>query len=129
MPPVRRDPKLNAGLSRALRLQQAGKRRDAIVLLKELSEQHPTDAILWFRLGTMLDASGKMARAIPCYLRALRLNPRHPHQYEMCLYLCSSYRKTGRPHTARRWLKKAESFSRNTALQRRLQRLLKTGGT
>ena len=26
-------------------------------------------------LGTMLDASGKMARAIPCYLRALRTKP------------------------------------------------------
>ena len=129
MPSVRRNPKLSAELARALRLQKAGKRRDALALLKELSVQHPADAMLWFRLGTMLDASGKMARAIPCYLRALRLNPRHPYQYEMCLYLCSSYRKTGRPHTARRWLKKAETFSRKTVLQKQLQRLLKTTET
>jgi tetratricopeptide (TPR) repeat protein len=106
-------------------LEKAGQRREAILLLKELSEQHPHDAILWFRLGTMLEASGKMDRAIPCYLRALRINRRHPHQYEICLYLCSSYRKTGRPQAARRWLKKAEKFSRNSPLEHRLQRLLR----
>ncbi|HTQ37568.1 MAG TPA: tetratricopeptide repeat protein [Pirellulales bacterium] len=111
-------------LSRALRLAQAGNRRAAIDLLRELSKQTPTDALVWFHLGALLDAGGKMRQAIPCYLRALRLNPRHPQHYEMCLYLCSSYRKTGRPLAARRWLKKAETFGHDTALQRRLQRLL-----
>jgi predicted Zn-dependent protease len=105
-------------------MERTGQRQVAIALLRQLSRQRPDDAIVWFNLGTMLDAGGKMARAIPCYLRALRLNPRHPRHYEMCLYLCSSYRKTGRPQAARRWLKKAESFSCTTPLQRRLQRLL-----
>jgi tetratricopeptide (TPR) repeat protein len=116
--------KPSAELSRAQRLLRLGRRPEAIALLRELSKQFPDDAIIWFHLGTMLDASGKMAQAIPCYLRALRLNPRHPQQYEMCLYLCSSYRKTDRPQAARRWLKKAESFSRDTPLERTLKRLL-----
>jgi tetratricopeptide (TPR) repeat protein len=110
-----------------LRLQSTGRRRDAISLLKELSQQASDDAMLWFRLGTMLDASGKMDEAIPCYLRALRLDPQHRYQYEMCLYLCSSYRKTGHLSTARRWLNRAATFSRNAPLEQRLQRLLKRG--
>ncbi|HZZ28978.1 MAG TPA: tetratricopeptide repeat protein [Pirellulales bacterium] len=114
-------------LPQALRLAQAGRRREAIVLLRELSQQHPTDALVWFHLGAMLDASGKMREAIPCYLRALRLNPRHPQHYEMCLYLCSSYRKTDRPVAARRWLNQAKTFHRDTSLQRRLERLLNSG--
>jgi tetratricopeptide (TPR) repeat protein len=125
MPGARRNSKPPATLAQAMRLQRAGKRREAIPILKELAKRHPDDEIVWFRLGTMLDASGKMEQAIPCYLRALRLDPRHPYQYEMCLYLCSSYRKTGRKQIARRWLNRAETFSRNTSLERRLRRLLK----
>jgi len=116
--------KSSSDLSLALRLERTGQRREGIALLRQLSRQRTDDAMVWFHLGAMLDGGGKMALAIPCYLRALRLNPRHPRQYEMCLYLCSSYRKTGRPLAARRWLKKAEGFGRVTALQRRLQRLL-----
>ncbi len=101
MPGARRISKPPATLAQAMRLQKAGKRREAIPMLKELAKQNTEDEMVWFRLGTMLDASGKMEQAIPCYLRALRLNPRHPHQYEMCLYLCSSYRKTGKPQIAR----------------------------
>ena len=65
-----------------------------------------------------------MSQAIPCYLRALRLNPCHPRHYEMCLYLASSYRKTDRPQAARRWLKKAAAFGRKSSLEKRLKRLL-----
>ena len=111
-------------LAQALRLEQIGKRRQAIEMLGVLSAKQPNNATVWFRLGTMLDASGKMAFAIPCYLRALRLRPRHPQRYFMCLYLCSSYRKIGRPQAAQRWLREAESFGRTTPLQHRLKRLL-----
>jgi len=125
MPASRSALKASAELARALNLASTGSRREAIVLLTQLAKRKPKDAMVWFRLGTMLDSSGRMAKAIPCYLRALRLKPRHPHEYEMCLYLCSSYRKTKRPQAARRWLKKAQSFSRNTPLQKRLERSLK----
>jgi tetratricopeptide (TPR) repeat protein len=123
-PSPERRPTLSHVISQALQLERTGQRRAAIALLQAASLQQPRSALLWFHLGALLDAGGKMRQAIPCYLRALRLNPRHPHRYEMCLYLCSSYRKAGRPQAAHRWLKKAEAFGRDTALQRRLKRLL-----
>src|SRR5262245_29145469 len=111
-------------LASALKLKRRGKWREAIPLLRSLVDEDPSDSIIWFHLGTTFDSSGKMAEAIPCYLRALRLNPRHPHHYEMCLYLCSSYRKIGRTRAAGSWLKRAKQFDRDTPLERRLERLL-----
>ena len=125
MPQARSAPKPSAELARALNLAKTGRRREAIVLLTQLAEQRPKDDMVWFYLGATLDASAKEAKAIPCYLRALRLKPLHPYEYEMCLYLCSSYRKTKRPQAASRWLKKAQSLSQSTPLQKRLERLLK----
>ncbi len=113
----------------ATRLENARRMKDAIALWRELTVRFPRNADGWFHLGAALDSSGKMSEAIPCYLRALRLKPNHPRQYEMCLYLASSYGKTGRPAAAQRWLTKAASFERDDPLEHRLKRQLNKSQT
>jgi len=93
-------------------------------MLRDVVRRRPTDAMVWFYLAVTLDNLGREREAIPRYHRALRLDARHPRAMEIALYLASSYRKTGRPAAARRWLAEAETRGANSPLQRRLRRLL-----
>ena len=93
-------------------------------MLRRLAPERPHDADVCFYLAVTLDNLGREREAIPRYHRALRLNPRHPRAAEIFLYLASSYRKTGRPFAARRWLARAEAAGARSPLQRRLRRLL-----
>src|SRR5688500_15852164 len=96
-------------LATALRLRRAGRRREALAMRRERARGPPRDGTVWFDLAVTLDNLGREREAIPRYHRALRLDPRHPRTKEIALYLASSYRKTGRPAAARRWLAKAEA--------------------
>ena len=120
---VRKKPSV-ATLATALRLRRAGRRREALAVLREVARERPKDAMVWFYFAVTLDNLGREREAIPRYHRALRLDARHPRAMEIALYLASSYRKTGRPAAARRWLAEAETRGANSALQRRLRRLL-----
>jgi Flp pilus assembly protein TadD len=111
-------------VSEALRLRRAGKIGEALKHFRRLSLEHSNDAITRFHLAETLDNLGKERQAIPHYHRALRLNPKHPHRYELLLYLSSSYRKTERPRAAARYLACAESMRRKSDLQTRLRRLI-----
>jgi len=111
-------------VSEALPLRRAGKVGEALKHFRRLSRQHSNDAIIRFHLAETLDNLGKERQAIPHYHRAQRLNPRHPHQYELLLYLSSSYRKTGHPRAAARYLALAEATGKGSELQSRLRRLI-----
>jgi Flp pilus assembly protein TadD len=95
-----------------------------LTVLRQLARERPDDARVWFYLAVTLDNLGREREAIPRYHRALRLDRRHPHAAEIALYLASSYRKTHRPAAARRWLAEAEARGADSALQRKLRRLL-----
>jgi Flp pilus assembly protein TadD len=114
----------NTKLYAILRLRRAGRLREALAELRKLAHERPNDGTVYFYLAVTLDNIGREREAIPRHHRALRLNPRHPHAAEINLYLASSYRKTGRPRAARRWLEKAEAIGADGPLQRRLRRLL-----
>jgi tetratricopeptide (TPR) repeat protein len=86
--------------------------------------EHSNDAIIRFHLAETLDNLGKERQAIPHYHCALRLDPKLPHRYELLLYLSSSYRKTGRPRAAARYLEFAEATRKSSELQSRLRRLI-----
>jgi Flp pilus assembly protein TadD len=113
-------------LEAARRLRRAGRRRAALAILRRLARAWPGDPDVYFYLAVTLDNLGREREAIPRYHRALRLNPRHPRKRDIFLYLASSYRKTGRPAAARRWLARAEAAGARSPLQRRLRSLLTT---
>jgi len=73
-----------------IRLRRAGRLREAVAELHQLAHQHPRDAMVCFYLAVTLDNLGRERKAIPRYHRALRLDPRHPHAREICLYLATS---------------------------------------
>src|SRR5207253_1688465 len=73
----------------ALRLRRAGKVGEALKHFRRLSRQNSNDAIIRFHLAETLDNFGKERQAIPHYHRGLRLDPKHPHRYELLLYLSS----------------------------------------
>jgi Flp pilus assembly protein TadD len=111
-------------LKKALHLRNAGRKREALKHFQNLARMYPTNARIRFHLAEALDSLGRERRAIPHYHRALRLAPRHPHLYELLLYLSSSYRKTGRPAAASRYLAPAEAMKRDSPLQKQLRRLV-----
>jgi Flp pilus assembly protein TadD len=120
MPRVRRDLKLDA----IIRLRRAGRLREALDELGDLARERPLDGMVWFYVSVTLDNLGREREAIPRYHRALRMDPRHPHQREIFLYLASSYRKTGRPRAARRYLDRAIAVGARGPLRQRLERSL-----
>jgi Flp pilus assembly protein TadD len=113
-----------AGLAETLRLRRMKGPGSALQRFERLVLEHPRDAEIRFHFAETLDNLGRESRAIPHYHCALRLDPRHRYAYENYLYLASSYRNVGRPGAARRYLLMAETFGRNSAVQRRLRRAL-----
>ena len=113
-------------LREARTIRRAKGPRAALKRFEQLVREHPRDAVSRFELAQTLDNLGRESRAIPHYHRALRLDPAHRYAYENYLYLASSYRNVAKPRAARRYLMKAQSFQRTSAIQRRLERALKT---
>ncbi len=61
-------------IKRAAQLIQSGKRQEAAVLVKQLAQQHPEDADVWYLIGLLQSDPYKQREA---YQKALQLNPNH----------------------------------------------------
>jgi tetratricopeptide (TPR) repeat protein len=112
--------RLKAGLA----LRRRRKLKAAVAEFAALVEAEPGNALGWYYLAVTHDNRGAEASAIPCYLRAIELDPDLPMRFEASLYLASSYAKTGRPAEALRWLAAAERFGREHELIPKLRRRL-----
>ncbi len=65
---------------RALCVSQCGRREEATGAMKQLSEQHPDNALYWETLGQLYVEGGQHALAAPALERALALDPTNPER-------------------------------------------------
>jgi len=124
---MKTEPTREQQIDAARKLRRRGKKKEALKLLLALHSRWMNDAEILFLLGVTLDNLGRESDAIIRYHRALQLDRFHRRNYEIYLYLASSYHNLGQHSAARTNLRKAVHLGRRSPLQTRLMKILKFG--
>lgn len=117
---ARADPVLGSADAAA----KAGRKGDAIALLRDAEAREPLDPRIPFRLGELLESSDRPREAIAAWRRAVALDPSVALAY---FHLGAAYQALGDRHDAAYYFEQAERrFAREGAFQRRAQIALET---
>ena len=109
-------------LERARQLAEAGDAAGALATLEEAIRREPNDARSYFRLGELLEQSGRTREAIEAWRRALVLDPEVGLTYYR---IGQAYKSLGDRVNANFYLEQALGrFEQNGAWQRRMRTLL-----